>query len=103
MILRSIALVAAAAAPLVIPGTAQAFFFWHPTQTFASTAVWGTASTDVNLRTCGSVACSRILVVPRGAQVQIMGTAGSWYQVNYGGRSGFMSSRYVTTALAYAR
>jgi uncharacterized protein YraI len=99
MTFRSIALMSAAVAltAVTVPTSAQAFFFWGQ-RTYASVATWGQATTAVNLRTCGSTACQRILVVPPGGQVQITGTAGNWYQVNYGGHSGFMSARYVASA-----
>jgi uncharacterized protein YraI len=88
MTLKSLAFAGVAATSLAIPGIAEAY--------------WGQATGNVNMRTCGSTACSKILVVPAGAQVWIDGSSGSWYRVNYGGYQGFVSSGYVRTAIAAA-
>jgi uncharacterized protein YraI len=88
MTLKSIAFATAAAATLAIPSIAQAY--------------WGQATGTVNMRACNSTACQKILAVPRGAQVWINGSAGSWYHVSYGGYQGYVSSSYVRTAFAAA-
>jgi len=84
---RTLAIGAATAALLAVPSIAE--------------AAWGQATGNVNMRTCASAGCAKITVVPAGAPVWIGGTQGGWYFVTFNGRQGFVSSRYVTTAVAY--
>jgi uncharacterized protein YraI len=105
MTFRSIALAAGATALLAIPNAAQAFFWGHHGATYAyagpvAGAAMGQATTAVNMRTCGSASCDRILTIPGGAQLLIIGTAGNWYQVSYGAQQGFVAARYVSTGPA---
>lgn len=51
--------------------------------------------TNVNFRTGPSTGTSSIMKFPKGATVTILGTAGSWTQVSYNGRTGYVSSQYV--------
>jgi uncharacterized protein YraI len=87
MKLRSLALGAVAAASMfAIPAVAN--------------AAWGTATGSVNFRTCASTGCPSMGVVPGGAQVWINGSQGSWYNVTFQGRQGFVSGNYVATGYA---
>ena len=52
------------------------------------------------MRTCPSTQCARIGTVPAGAQVWVGGMQGGWYQVNFNGRDGFVSGRYIATNFA---
>ena len=88
MKLRLIVFGATAAAALALPGIAQAY--------------WGQTTGAVNMRTCASTRCAVITTLGYGSQVWINGNAGSWYQVNYGGRIGFVSASYVATQYAAA-
>jgi len=83
MKLRSLATAAAFAAMLAVPQVAE--------------AAWGyvAGASALNLRTCASASCSRITSMPYGARVWIMGATGGWYQLNYNGRVGYASARYV--------
>jgi uncharacterized protein YraI len=65
-------------------------------------AAWGTATGSVNMRTCASIQCPRITVVPRGAQVWIGGSQGGWLYVTFAGRAGYVSGTYIGTAYAQA-
>jgi hypothetical protein len=91
---------------LAIPSAAQAFFFWghhHRTVAFAGPVAGGLEALtigDVNMRTCASTSCRRIMVLPEGTEVWILGSTGGWYEVSYGGYEGFVSARYVSTAVA---
>jgi uncharacterized protein YraI len=88
MTFRSIAFAATAAAALTLPGIAHAY--------------WGQATGSVNMRTCNSTACAKIMTVPAGAQVWVSGNAGNWFLVSYAGREGYVSANYVRTEFAFA-
>lgn len=85
MNLKTIALGAATAAAIAVPGIAH--------------AAWGQATGSVNLRTCASTQCARIATVPAGAQVWVNGAQGSWYSVSFNGLQGFVSASYVATGM----
>ncbi len=85
---RTIAIASAATAAFAVPGIAQAYY--------------GQATGSVNMRTCASVSCPAITVVPRGSQVWINGSTGSWYQVSYAGVTGYVAAGYVATQYAQA-
>jgi uncharacterized protein YraI len=63
----------------------------------AAAAGWGWTTGDLNLRTCPSVSCAKITVMPRGARVWIDGVSGGWYHLIYRGIAGFASGKYITT------
>lgn len=84
MRLRALALGAVAATMVAVPTIAN--------------AAWGQATGSVNMRTCASVQCAKITTVPAGARVWVEGALGSWYQVNFNGRQGFVSGNYIATA-----
>ena len=88
MRLRTLALGAVTAASMIaMPAIAQ--------------AAWGKATGSVNFRTCASTGCPSMGVVPGGAQVWINGSQGSWYNVTFQGRQGFVHGSYV--AMGYAQ
>jgi hypothetical protein len=102
MIFNSIAVAAAAAMSFAVANAAQASS-WGAYQngTYAYLGPSGTpvgqAIGAVNMRTCARPSCDRILIVPNGARLVIIGTARSWYHVSYGDRQGFVAARYVST------
>ncbi len=59
---------------------------------------WTTA--DVNMRTCPSIGCPRILVIPRGALVSVQ-YCNSWCRVRYRGWSGYVYGLYIVFAPYY--
>jgi len=61
----------------------------------AASADPGRATGAVNMRECASTRCARILTIPAGAPVEVVGAEGAWYEVEYLGRSGFVYSRYI--------
>jgi len=89
MKLRTLAFGAATALGIVaIPGIAA--------------AAWGTVTgaSALNLRSCASVNCARVAVMPYGARVWIDGSTGGWYHLTYNGVAGYASGRYITTTTA---
>ena len=67
-----------------------------------ASAAWGTVTgaSTLNLRSCASVTCPRVAVMPYGARVWISGSQGGWYYLTYNGVPGYASGRYITTAVA---
>ena len=61
----------------------------------------GTVTADsLRLRSEASTSSSTITQAPRGAQVTVEEDAGNgWYKVTYGGKTGYMSSEWLTVAL----
>jgi uncharacterized protein YraI len=86
MKLRTIAIGATTALGIVaIPGIAA--------------AAWGTVTgaSALNLRSCASVNCAKVAVMPYGARVWIDGSTGGWYHLTYNGVAGYASGRYIST------
>jgi len=55
----------------------------------------GRTTARVNMRTSASTASSVVSVLPSGANVTVLGEQGGFYQVKYGGRTGYASKNYV--------
>lgn len=89
MISRMMGIVALVAAALALPQTAH--------------AASGQVLNDLNLRTCASVRCARIAVMPQGSHVWIQGSRRGWYQLNYRGIVGFASARYIAVGGPFYR
>ncbi|MGI6200170.1 MAG: SH3 domain-containing protein [Christensenellales bacterium] len=49
----------------------------------------------LNLRKGAGTGYGVIRTIPRGATVTILGSSGDWYQVSYGGSTGYVSKTYV--------
>lgn len=63
-----------------------------------------TANTGLNLRTSPSVQAQVIRVIPNGAKVQILSEQGDWYQISYGGNTGYVSATYIAKgSMSYGR
>ncbi len=43
----------------------------------------GRATGNVNLRQCASTRCARVLTIPAGASVEVLGREGAWFRVEY--------------------
>ena len=56
----------------------------------------GKASERVNLREAASTSSDIEKVVPKNASVTVLGEQGSFYQVKYSGKTGFIAKNYVT-------
>lgn len=54
-----------------------------------------TTTTNLNMRNAAGTGNRILLTVPKGKEVIFLGKNGAWYQVNYGGKSGYVSSTYV--------
>ena len=64
----------------------------------SSAAVYQTTATALNLRKSPKVASNnKILVIPKGKKVLILGTSGNWYKVKYAGKTGYVKSGYFTS------
>ncbi len=55
----------------------------------------GQATRNVNMRECASTRCARILTIPAGAIVEVVGQQGSWYEVQYRRIVGFAFAPYI--------
>jgi uncharacterized protein YraI len=66
----------------------------------ARAATDGWATTDVNMRSCASIKCSRIFVIPAGARVSVY-YCNSWCRVRYGSWGGYVYGRYISLAPYY--
>ena len=75
---------------LVGLGILAGFAFTAPAE--AST---GWTTTAVNMRTCGSARCPRILTIPARAPVHVH-WCGRWCLVEFAGRTGYSHSRYIS-------
>jgi len=54
----------------------------------------GYATAPVNMRTCPSITCPRILTIPAGARVDVY-DCDIWCELRYAGRDGFAHGRYI--------
>lgn len=57
-----------------------------------------TASSGLNLRTGSGSSYPVITTIRCGANVEILDQSGSWYKVSFNGKTGFVSSEYVSVA-----
>lgn len=87
MRLQAIAAGAVLAALMALPSVADA-------------ATWGRTTGNVNMRTCASTSCPKILVVPYGASVRVTGSQNGWYYLSYSNVSGYVSGNYVAVGNA---
>lgn len=64
---------------------------------FAYTAKGGTVTAKgaLNLRSDASTGSSVVAKLPTGSKVLVTNQTGSWYQVSYGGSTGYVSSSYL--------
>lgn len=54
------------------------------------------ATTDnLNLRTGAGTTYKVVTVIPKGKQVALISKHGTWYKVNYAGKTGYVSSQYL--------
>ena len=55
----------------------------------------GRATGNVNLRQCASTRCARIVTIPRGAVVEVLGREGAWFRVEYRRVVGYAYASYI--------
>jgi uncharacterized protein YgiM (DUF1202 family) len=55
-------------------------------------------ASGLNFRTSASLGASVIKVLPRGKELQVLGTSGSWTKIQVDGKIGYVSSNYISTA-----
>ena len=61
-------------------------------------AEYRSTKSPLNMRTGPGANYGKILVIPQGGRVQVISKPGSWYKVSYGGRTGYVNSKYLTAA-----
>ena len=57
---------------------------------------WTTAG--LNLRQSADADSARLLTIPKGKKITVTATSGNWSRTTYGGRTGWVSSSYLTAA-----
>lgn len=63
---------------------------------FVSSAEAATTKANINFRSAPTINSSAYKVVPKGQNVEVLGYANaSWFNVNYNGQLGYMSTKYV--------
>jgi uncharacterized protein YgiM (DUF1202 family) len=92
-------------------GYTYAGWFYTNYLSGGSTGDYRTVRTDIYLRTGPGTGYTKIMTIPEGASVEVLGTKNGWYKVVYNGRTGYIAPgyfegdaiiRYTTTA-AYLR
>lgn len=63
--------------------------------TAAATAYPATVASDLNMRAGPGVNYRVILVLPRGANVEVLSCSGNWCRIAYANRLGYASQRYL--------
>lgn len=66
--------------------------------TVAEAASTYTTTANLNLRLSAATWSPVLLTIPSGSSVTYISTYGSWYKVSYGGKTGYVSSQYVTVS-----
>lgn len=56
----------------------------------------GVTTDRVNIRALPKMNASIVKVAPKQGKVEILGQCGAWYQVSYGGKTGYMMAQYLT-------
>jgi peptidoglycan/xylan/chitin deacetylase (PgdA/CDA1 family) len=72
----------------------------HPTEAAAVgvsrlTARTNTPTSTLNLRTCAATTCAAVKSIPHGTVLTLTAATGDWFQTSYGGRTGWVHSRYT--------
>ena len=53
----------------------------------------------LNMRTGAGTQYAAIMVIPKGAVVEVIGTSGKWFNITYQGKTGWSSSDYLTDVI----
>lgn len=53
----------------------------------------------LNMRTGAGTQYAAIMVIPKGAVVEVLGTSGKWFNITYQGKTGWSSSDYLTDVI----
>lgn len=61
---------------------------------YADDLIYKTTS-NLNMRTDAGTSNRILLTIPKGKQITYIASKGSWYQVTYGGKNGYVSSEFV--------
>lgn len=68
----------------------------NPATPKAVTATKYYTTADLNMRTGASTKYKKVTTVPKGKAVTYVSKSGTWYKVQYGGKSGYVSSSYLS-------
>ncbi|MCC5893896.1 MAG: D-alanyl-D-alanine carboxypeptidase family protein [Alkalibacterium sp.] len=60
-------------------------------------------TSNLNMRAGGSTKHKILLTIPKGKKVEYVSATGSWFQIKYSGKTGFVSSKYLTKVNAAAK
>ena len=85
---------AAAALTLTVAPLGQGFPFNPLTQAEAAAHTYQTIE-NLNLRTGASPETGVVAIIPKGAQVELISTSGSWVEVRYGAKTGYVNSKFL--------
>ncbi|AJD93634.1 mannosyl-glycoprotein endo-beta-N-acetylglucosamidase (plasmid) [Jeotgalibacillus malaysiensis] len=78
----------------VVPTTGMMGNTWSVTEVQAADVKYQTAS-NLNLRSGASTKNKVLLTIPKGKSVSQISTKGGWTQVSYGGKKGWVASKYL--------
>ena len=59
-------------------------------------------TSSVNLRSAASTSASRLLTIPKGAEIQVLSISGNFLQVVYNGKTGYIVADYALVPTQYA-
>lgn len=69
--------------------------FIRPATTAPTTGTVVTSGGNLNMRSAPSASASVIATIPNGSTVTILGESGNWYQISFGGRTGWASKDFI--------
>ena len=67
-----------------------------PGGAFAASSTTGTTNAKVVLRKSADKDSTALQTLPKGEEVDVLSTSGSWYKVRYGNFTGYVMKKYVT-------
>lgn len=53
---------------------------------------------NLNMRSGPGTSYAVLLVIPKGAEVQVLNSSSTWYKVSYSGKTGYVSSAYLASS-----
>lgn len=83
-----------------VSGHVMTKFLSFPADSSAEPTAYATVATQsgpLNMRSQPAVGSAVVVQIPKGAQVGVIAQSGSWSQVSYGGKSGYVMSSYLRT------
>lgn len=86
---------AAAALALTVTPLGEGLPFNQTIQAEASTNTYQTIE-NLNLRSGASAETAVVTIIPKGAQVELVSKSGSWAEVRYGAKTGYVNSKFLS-------